>query len=460
MASLSSKSGRLYRELDPRVSLSYRPTYMPVPAAAAVKAKISTIGKIFLAVFFVVLFEGAIRKWISPALTVPLVLLRDCLALYGIYWAFSRGKVKTTNGIFKFLIWWTVILVSWGLFQLIVNQNSLFIYFIGLRFWLLYLWFACIAAVAMTEYDFRVIIKTIMLVVLCITPLIVLQFYSSPSAFINKQVEDDDEKVFKLTADFVRTTGLFSFTLGQSTLLAIASPFVLSALMGVNYFLKKNKLMPVMIFIALCICTMLSGSRAALAMFVIIFMTMVFVEIFFFKRKRNSSKLVVLIISLAIVVLVPFLFTSALNATTERVVSASESEALDERIAVIFLGEPKIREKLSFIGHGFGMGTNLVGALSKTQFALGEAETGRVLMEGGVIGFVFIFLKFAILLVAIKKSFFIARSTGNTLPILLWISLIFAMLSWSIIGQLTVNALGYMFFGLGITALRFAGARK
>lgn len=421
--------------------------------------KLSVIGKIFLAVFFVVLFEGAIRKWISPALTVPLVFLRDCLVLFGVFWALKFNKFITKNIVFKALVGWTVIVVLWGLLQLIINNNSPFIYLIGLRFWLLYLWFGCVSALAMTEHDFNVIKKTLMLVILYTAPLILIQFYSSPSAFINRQVDGDEDKVFRLTADFVRTTGLFSFTLGQTTLLAMVSPFVLSSLVGSGYLFRR-KGMVVLIFIALAISTMLSGSRSALLMFFIMFMAMILFEFFFSKKKRNATKVIILILSLAVVVSVPFLFSSAFDATAERVVSANESEVLSDRVVTLFLGEPEIRERASFIGYGLGMGTNLVGFLSNTQFALGEAETGRILMEGGLIGFMFVFFKIAIILVAIKKAFFISRRTGDSLPILLWVTLLVAIFSWSIIGQLTANALGYMFFGLGLASFRYAGFKK
>jgi len=424
------------------------------PVAAA-KQRVSTIGKLFLAVFFIVLFEGAIRKWVSTSLTNPLVIMRDGLALYGVYWALNRNKIKSSSLIFKTLLIWTTVVVLWGILQLIVNQNSPFLYIIGLRFWLLYLWFGCATAVSITENDFRVIIKTIMLVTLCMMPLIVLQFYSPPGAFINKQLDDDADKVFRLAGDVVRTTGLFSFTAGQSTLLATVTPFVLSALMGsIQPF--RYKFFPVVIFIALAVCTMLSGSRSALATFIILFITMVTIEVFFNTEKNSVKKFLILTSSLILIITVPIIFSAALDATTERVVLANESESLSGRLQSIFFGEPTSHEAINFIGHGIGMGTNYAGIISNTQFALGETEAARILLEGGIVGFIFIALKIIIIITALKKSFYIIKKYNNTLPLLLWITLTLSLLSWSIIGQLTINALGYLFLGLGIASIRLS----
>jgi len=425
----------------------------------AIKPKVSIMGKIFLVVFFIVLFEGAIRKWISPSLTNPLVLTRDVLALYGVYWALNRNKLKTGSLIFKILLLWTAVVVLWGLVQLIFNQNPPLIYLIGLRFWLLYLWFACAAAVAMTENDFRIIIKVIMIITLCMTPLIVLQFYSPPGAFINKQIGGDEDKVFLLAANVVRTTGFFSFTAGQSTLLAVVTPFVLSVLMGTTKFFK-NKWLPIAVFLALTTCTMLSGSRSALATFIILFAIMIFLETFFAKGKSETKKFLVIALSLAVIMTIPFIFSTALDATTERVVSANESEPFFDRIQSMFFGEPGSQDAITFIGYGLGMGTNFVGILSNTKFALGETEIARTLMEGGIVGFIFVAFKISVVIIAFRKAFYIVRKTGNKLPFLLWVVLIIALFSWSIIGQLTINALGYILFGLGLASFRFSENKK
>ena len=120
----------------------------------------------------------------------------------------------------------------------------------------------------------------------------------------------------------------------------------------------------------------------------------------------------------------------------------------------IFFGEPLFYGEMTSIGYGIGAGTNFVGVLSETEFSLGETESTRTIMEGGLLGVAFIGIKLLVTIIGLLKSARIAKLTGFLLPLLLWLTIALALFSWSIIGQLTVNALGYMLFGLGISALR------
>lgn len=440
--------------------MNYRyPLWVAPTVPAATVAKPSTMGKVFVAIFLMVVFEGSLRKWVSSDLTVPLVLLRDGLAIYGIYWAMSRGKLVDTQAGTQALWLWTAAVVLWGLLQLMVNQSSLVVYVVGLRFWLLYLWFAYAAAVSITEFDFSYITKTMLKVMLLIVPLVILQFYQPPGAFINQQVDGDEDRVFRLTADIVRTTGTFSFTTGHTTFLAVVSPFVLAALTSGTQFFKK-KWMPVLIFIGLTIATMLSGSRAALIMFGLLFFIYILISLLYAKGTNKGNQLFLLFGAVLILLIVPYIFSNAVDATRERVTLAGDSEVLSERIMSIFFGEPEIYDRLTFFGLGLGAGSNFVGGLSETEFTLGETEAARTILEGGLLGFAFIGIKLLVIFIGLRKSILIAQSTGNSLPLLLWFTLALALFTWSIIGQLTVNALGYMLLGLGVASLRLTSNKS
>lgn len=430
-------------------------TYSPM----APTQRLSTMGRVFLAILIVALFEGALRKWLSPSLTIPLILLRDSLAAAGIIWAVMRGQFRPSSQSFRLLLAWTSFLILWGLVQLLINQNSPLAYMIGLRFWLLYLWFAIAAAQCLTRHDFRIIARALMLALILTTPLIILQFYSPPGAFINRQVDGDEDKVFRLTADFVRTTGLFSFTAGQATFLALVTPFVLASLSGSNHFWKSRPF-PIAAFLTLGLCTMLSGSRAALAMFIIIFTPAILLQIYSAGRKQLLKNILIALMGLGIAVSIPLLLPSALDATIERITSANESESLVDRLLSMFLGEPSTYDHLTFLGHGLGMGSNFIGQLAGTQFALGETEAARVHLEGGLAGFLLSIIKVIFLGLTAWKALRIAWRYKQPLPLLLWIPMAIGVLTWSLIGQLTANVLGCLLIGLELAALRFAGNKS
>lgn len=427
------------------------------------KAHISTMGRLFIAILLIVVFEGAIRKWISPAFTNPMVLLRDTLALYGLYWAIKTGKMNSRQVGAKVLWLWSAFVLVWGLIQVIVNQPSPIVYIIGIRFWLLYLWFAYAAAVSMTQDDFRYICKTLFWLLLVMAPLAVVQFSLPPSAFLNKQVGGDVEKVFLVIAGVVRTTGTFTFTIGYTTLIAMISPFVLSA-QAPGTKLWGSRWAPKILLLTLAVATIVSGSRAALIMFGAMFLAYFYISIHFDKaslnsRRKSSKKKSILMLTGVILMLsiVPYIFSDAVDVSAERFESASQSEDITERIITIFLGESAVYEDLPILGAGIGAGTNFASALAtgERSFMLAETEVARTILEGGLLGYAFIGLKLIVIIFGLIISLRIAKKTGNTLPLLIWIALVVALLTWSIIGQLTVNAIGYLFLSLGLASLRF-----
>lgn len=427
----------------------------PTGYLATAKPRLSRIGKLFVTILLIVVFEGAFRKWVSSELTNPLVLLRDVMALYGIYWAIKSGRLKFTHWSAQILWLWTVTFMAWGLTQLIVNQTSPFFFVIGARFWLLYLWFAYAAAVSLTLHDFNFIGKTTVLILLAMTPLAIMQHLLPPGAFLNQQIDGDESTVFRVSADIVRTTGTFSFTTGYTTLLAFGSPFVL-ALLSPGTKLWKLKWMPKICALALGIATIVSGSRGAIIFFGLISSAYVITALLYSKGGKKGAIVTMLVSISGLFIFIPYFFSRSIDANLERFESASQSENIVDRLISMFFGESGVYERLPLIGNGVGIGTNFtsVVAIGRRTFLLAETEAARTILEGGLLGFAFIGLKLLVIVVGLLKSWSIMRSSSNNLPLLLWITTSLALLSWSIIGQLTVNALGYLLLGLAIASLR------
>lgn len=405
---------------------------------------------LFIAILLITVFEGAFRKWVSNGLTYPLVGLRDVLAVVGIVYALSRGYERYAPQLSLSLLLASVLLVAWGLLQLLVNQSSPLVFLFGLRFWLLYLWFAVLAAVSMSEHDFRRIAQVMVLLLIGMAPLAVMQHFLPVESFWNKQV--DEGYVFTVTQFIVRTTGTFSFTAGYTTFLAMTTPFALLAVDG-RLRLWRGKWLPHLGMAALLVATVVSGSRGAIIFFGILACTYIGASVFFGNR-RQKWRAIVLLIVLAVTLLAASLsiFSRAMEATRERFETASESESFIDRLAYNFLPQGES----SLIGAGIGMGSN-IGAVLETgnrQFLLAEAENARVILEGGVFGWLVLLGKLAVVLLGLRRAVYIARRTNSMLGVTLWMTTGLALLSWSIIGQLTINTLGYLLVGLAIAALR------
>lgn len=414
---------------------------------------ISRMAMLFLAIFLTVLFEGAIRKWITTDFTTPLVMFRDSLALYGIIWAIVNGKMKLTLFTFALVIW-TNCLVFWGVIQLFSGQSEPLTLVIGLRFWLLYLWFGYAAGVSLTKYDFYYVTKVMMMTLIIIAPIVIVQFFSPVYSFINKQIGDDETMVFVVVEGIVRTTGTFTFTLGQSIYLGILGPPVFSLLTAVNDFIVTKKQW-IFIILGYLVALVLAGSRTIIFLAALQFIGFIFVEFLIIRRKNRTKSITLVLLFFALIGMSLVIFSSSFQASSERIKTANEQEDTFARIVyTVFAGEAPI-EDIPLLGHGIGISTNVVNVNTNIDiFKYGEMDSTRIVMEGGVIGFVFIGLKIATGFAGLKKSLRASKAFGNTMPFLLWLTLVVGFLMWQTNSQLTVNALTYLLLALAIASLR------
>jgi len=417
--------------------------------------KLSLLAKVFIAVLLVTVFEGAMRKWVSNGLTFPLVGLRDGLVLYGILWGLLKGQCYKAK-YFKFLLLFSLILFFWGIVQLIVNEvtqangMSPIVFMLGLRFWLLYLWFAFVVGVSMSDYDFKIITKLMVLLVVLMTPLVVLQHFSPPLSFINKQPVQDS-LIFLVVQGIVRVTSTFSFTAGYTSFLAMATPFIFISLKK-SGMLWNNNWMAVLGLIALLVSTIVSGSRGAIIFFGCFFMVY-FIVNFFFSKGQNKILPIFLLLGLAAMLVVSSLvFDRAIDATEQRFETASQSENMGDRLIYTFTTQ----DGFSVLGEGLGLGSNAAGKFTtgSRQMLLAESENAKIILEIGILGVLVVLFEIFLVTSASYLGYRVAMRTGDISILLVWVAIAVALLTWPIIGQLTVNSLGYLLLALGIYLLR------
>lgn len=428
----------------------------PRPAATAKLGRTSRAGTLFIAVLLVVVLEGALRKWVSSSLTLPLVLLRDLLAIYTVWYAIRTGALNFRRLPAQILLVWSGVLILWGFVQLIINQFSPAILVIGLRFWLLYFWFGYAAAVSMTIEDYRRSLWVMLALLILMMPLVALQQSSPPSAFINTQIDTDVRDIFVVVAGVVRPTGTFSFTLGFTTFLAMA----VSAIFCYRQLSRRTgraRLMFVLAFIALLVGSILSGSRAAVLFYVGLLGVSLLGSLWFSRGVGKVYATMGVIITVSLMAGAAMLFSGALVATQERFENASQTEDLGERIVAMLAGEPETYSQITWLGAGLGKGSNLASYFESGErsFMLAETESARILLEGGVIGVLFIFLKLAVIVVGMWAAWRAAVRIRSSAPLLVWLTLAIALLTWSTIGQLTVNAATGLLFAQALLALRY-----
>jgi hypothetical protein len=412
---------------------------------------ISIQAKLFIWVLLIAVFEGAIRKWISSGLTYPLVALRDLLAVYGIVMLLVKGYSRYSPQKFQLLLIFSAVLIIWGVLQILINQNSLIMYLLGLRFWLLYLWFGILVGISININDFKTISRIIVLLIIFMAPLAVMQHFLPPESFWNKQADPEGGFIFRVSGDIVRTTGTFSFSFGYTAFVALATPFVFSTL-DENIQLWKSQWLRRLAILALLVATIVSGSRGAIIFFCCLFLIYSFAAIFFTKGKQKGKSFFMIIIIMLMIVSALSVFSRAVDATRTRFKYGERDSSTVERLFYTFAPQGDI----PFLGEGIGMGTNFAGVLltGKKQFLLAESENARIILETGLLGVWIVILKMIVLVHLGINAIRIAKKTGMVLQIVIWATLAYVLLVWPIVGQLTANVFGYLFFGLSLTAFR------
>jgi len=428
-----------------------------LPFALARRSTVSRAGYVFIAVFLTVVLEGAVRKWVVSSATLPLILLRDLLVIYMIFHAWANGSLRREKAITGVMLGWSCLVVAWGLLQLVGGQSSPVVLLIGLRFWLLYLWFGVAAAAAMNEADYRAAVMVAVSTLLLMAPLAVLQHFSPPGARINTQVEGGDEEgIFVAVAGVVRTTGTFSFTLGYSTFFALMAPIVF-AVLGARKRTRVQSLFVMAVFVCFVIGSVVSGSRTTVIYSTLMLAVYFLGRLWLAKGKAKVRAAFAVVFGAVLVAVLLFAFSDALEVTSQRFEQASENEDFWTRVLTIFFGQPSTYDSITWLGAGLGLGSNLASYVrtgDTTVFALAEVEASRILLEGGLIGYALTALKVVVVALGVGKSIKLAYRQHSAYPILLWMTVSLAILTWSAVGQLTAHGLLGLMLAFGLLVFR------
>ena len=211
--------------------------------------------------FWLLLFEGALRRWFLPGLSNVLLLVRDPVALLAVWWAWPLLRQRRWYG------WMLTLLVIGSLAFLMgvtLGHGDLFIALYGVRVFLLQLPLIFVFASVFTRDD--VIRFAWVMVLLCIpmTLLIATQSNLPSSHLLNVGPGGLGTSVFAGAGGRFRPPGTFTFITGVSSFftLAVASLFCVLYCHNNN---QRQKLICLIAGIALVVALPVSISRSLLA---------------------------------------------------------------------------------------------------------------------------------------------------------------------------------------------------
>src|SRR5712691_10191504 len=224
--------------------------------------------------FYLILlvFEGALRKWIVPQLSNPLVIIRDPVVI-AIYMLALRARVFPRNA---YIISLGVIAVLSSVASVLVLSSYfpmkplLEVTLYGFRSNFLHLPLIFVMGAVMNEEDVKKIGWWILVGMIPMGLIMVAQFKASPDSFINRTVGLGDAEQLTAGGGKIRPPGTFSFISGPVFYVAVAAAFVIyGALTRAVY---KNWLL-IVSGGALVVGVIVSGSRACVISVLVVVLT-------------------------------------------------------------------------------------------------------------------------------------------------------------------------------------------
>jgi len=379
------------------------------------------IKKVIWAYVILLVFEGAIRKWVLPGLASPLLLVRDPLAIWLIFTVWNK-KLFPDN------IYLTICM-SIGVIGILTTvffgHGSIPVALYGARPYLVHFPVIFIMGSMLGKEDVESIGKAVLYATILMTAIISLQFYSPQSSWINRGVGGDTEgSGFNGALGFYRPSGTFSFTNGIALFYSLASCFIF------YFWLKPGKVNSYLLIFAtigLMVAIPFSISRG-------LFFSVIVTALFVLFTVTSNAKLLsrIIIASFILIVVVALLsqtsaFQTATEAFSARFRTASNSEGglegtLIDRYLGGLLKAFNFDEALPAFGYGLGSLSNVGSMLLSGSIVKGisEGEWGRGIYETGVVlGMGMIFVRMGLSVQMLLRAY--KRLTeGDVLP---WILL-------------------------------------
>lgn len=377
----------------------------------------ASIKKLLWLYFWLLIFEGAVRKWVFPHLSDPLLLIRDPVVIC-IYALSLYHGVFPLNGFVR----WTLLLASVFLgVSLLIPDGNLFIMLFGLRCNFFYIPLIFLIPKIFDKADVIKLGERTLMISLPMSILMSLQFMSGADSFINQSLGETYTGAWA-ALQRVRPSGTFSYTTGACEYFALAAAFLIYSFLQGKVYKRALKLSA----LAGVLTTMLvAGSR-----YLIIWAAFISAASFLIAAARpvvikKMLKLCATGIFLVLLVLLLPVSREGLDTISARFHQASTDIPKGHNIFVRYLSNFKFWSAEDMdapvFGEGLGRGTNAgLTILNKDNaFHLYEREWRRIPLESGpVLAFLFFMLRASIAVFLIKESLFSVRQ-GNYLPVLL-----------------------------------------
>ena len=413
--------------------------------------------KLFWAYFLLLIFEGALRKWIVPQLSGPLLIVRDPIALLIIWEAYRTHKwPKEWSAVVGIL---SATVLALCLLQLVVLDIPWFIPLYGLRSYLLPFPVAFIMGTNLNEEDLRKFGNCTLWLLLPLTALEIAQYLAPSTSFLNVGAYRGTEQL-SYALGHVRASATFSYVVGPMSYVPLTAAFIFYG-MANSRFTKKWLLSAAAGALVLSI--PIIGSRTLVFLLAAIIACLGLAAFFGVSQFVKSLQMIAaLLVVSALVARLP-VFADATDTMIERFSQASGAEGNTENSILLRVVHPitgTVEDSISksnWLGLGVGYGANAISTLmTGTQvFTTGEDEFARVINEfGAPAGIAFMLFRGLLAVMIVSKALARVRE-HQPLPWLL-VPLMFWTLVFGVLEQPTEQGFMVMSVAFSLAALRLA----
>lgn len=372
---------------------------------------------------FLLIFEGALRKWFLPSLATPLLLVRDPIAIWLTIVGLQKGWIK--SGYAKTMM--VVTSISFIL-TLAIGHHHLFVALFGWRIYFFHFPMIFVMGKVLTRTDLLKIGQFILWISIPMTALIFIQFQSPETAWVNMGVGGEGTASFSGAMGHMRPSGTFSFATGYVMFQAITGCYLLYYLL-MNNTLPKEFQFSKTVLLILTGCYLLSiPTSLSRTPFYQTGVFLIFLFIAAIKKNKFKSKFLKFAIVTAIAVIILYisgLGGTSIEAFTDRFTSASSIEGgiegtIGERYVGGLLGA-LINFNIPIWGYGLGLGTNagakIMGGNMYTFGFNGEVEWSRIIGECGMLlGLIIIGVRLFFSLDIWKRAYHLLLKKYELLP--------------------------------------------
>lgn len=426
--------------------------------------------------FWLLIFEGSLRKWVAPQYSQYLYFIRDPLTLY-IYFVAARAGVF--RGQSAFLHFGMIFALLASLLAIVHvglggGQYTPILAAYGVRNYFFYIPLAFVIGRSFGPDDIIALARHCLFAMLIAAPLAVLQFNAAADSPLNVGRATQASLQFDNLVSGggkVRPAGTFTSAVGMTQLIVCCVVFLIWAWTVPG---KQRLLGPWLVraaSVATAAALAVSGSRTSfIHSCLVIAAGVAIAPLLRGTATKLRSILIPAVIIVAFVALFPIVLPEAFETFSSRWNDAAAVEG--ERFNLGLLGRAlhglydfvRLMGQMPVFGYGVGMagnGASVTGVMFEgvSINRVAEEDWSRHVVElGPVLALVFIAYRLSFGVSLGLQSLRAALRAADSLPVLLYVFAAVSLIQGQITGHGLVNGFGWLFVGACLAVTRIAAA--